>query len=213
MALIDTPRLNKTRIKYFNDLVFDIPQFIQFISRSPMLKPLEKAHINFRDEAAYVNFLSRTSGHGDLGVEILCIGLNWQVSSLEQVCTSCLPPLSMPEDLYIYGRPFWSLERKGKIKNGLWVELLHPFTAVKNLYLCEEFARLIAPTLQELAGGRTTEVLPTLENIYLEGLESSGSVEEGISQFAAARKVAGHPIAISHWDSSKEKISLYYYVG
>jgi hypothetical protein len=111
----------------------------------------------------------------------------------------------MLEDLYIYRRPHWPL-KWNKIENGLWVELLHPFTAVTNLYLCEEFAPRIAPALQELVGDRITEVLPNLENIFLEDLEYSGSVEEGITQFVAGRVVAGHPITISDWDGSKKII-------
>ena len=81
------------------------------------------------------------------------------------------------------------------------LELLRPFTAVKNLYLSEEFARRIVPALQELNGGRTTEVLPALENIFLEGLKPSGPVHEGIGQFVARRhwQVTGHPIAVSRW--------------
>jgi hypothetical protein len=33
----------------------------------------------------------------------------------------------------------------------------------------DEFVPRIAPALQELVGGRTTEVLPALENILLQG--------------------------------------------
>ena len=212
VALIDTPRLDETRIKVFNDIEFDTPQFIQFISRSPMSRPLEKAHINFCNEAAYINFLSPKFRHGDLSVEILCRGLDWQVSSVEQVCTSCLPLFSMPEDLYIYERPGKQQNWRERIENGLWVGLLHPFSAVKNLYLCGEVARCIVPALQELVGDRITEVLPNLENFFLEGFESLGSVEEGIGRFISAREVAGRPITISSWDGS-EKISTYYYVG
>ena len=215
VALIDTPRLNELSINLFNDVVFDTPQFVQFISRTPMSRALEKAHINIWHGAAYVNFLSRTYGHGDLSVEILCRGLDWQISSVEQVCTSFMAPLSMTEDLYIYKRPGQPLDWSSKknIENVLWVELLHPFTAVKNLYLSREFSWLIPPALQELVGGRITEVLPALENIFLE-LESSQSVVDSIGPFIDAREAAGHPITISYWDSPiKDKISTYYYVG
>ena len=215
VARIDAPQLNRLPIRFFNDVVFDTPQFMQFISRTPLLKLLEKAHITLSDKAANVNFLSRTSDwNRDLNVEILCRGMDWQVSSLEQVCTSLLPSLSMSEDLYIYKRPGYGLDWKGKIENGLWVEVLHPFTTVKNLYLSEEFALRIVPALGELVEGRTTEVLPALQNIFLEGLESSdasGSIEEGIGQFIAAREVAGHPIIISRWaNSENEKIPVYH---
>jgi hypothetical protein len=81
-----------------------------------------------------------------------------------------------------------------------WLGLLHPFTAVKNLYLSEQIAACIAPVLQDLVGSRSTEVLPGLENIFLEGgLESSGPVQEGIGQFVAARQVTTHPIAVTRW--------------
>jgi len=74
--------------------------------------------------------------------------------------------------------------------------------AVKNLYLPEEYASLIVPALQGLVEGRTTEVLPALQNIFLKGLKSSGSVQESIGKFVAARQVANHPIGISPWTDS-----------
>ena len=108
----------------------------------------------------------------------------------------------MVEDLYILrGLEFLS-GWKGEIENGQWLQLLHPFTAVKNLYLSKQFALRIGPALQELADGGTTEVLPDLQNIFLEGLESSGPVQEGIAKFVAARQVAGRPIAVFSWASS-----------
>ena len=142
---------------------------------------------------------------GKVWVKILCRGLDWQLSSVEQVCAGCLPSLSMLEDLYIhedlYSRPDW----KDDIENGLWLQLLHPFTAVKNLYLSEQFALRIGPALQELAEGRTTGVLPALQNIFLKGAESSGPVQEGIRQFVASRQVTSRPIAVSRWDNSESE--------
>jgi hypothetical protein len=57
----------------------------------------------------------------------------------------------------------------------------------------------IALALQELTGGRTTEVLPALENVFLEGFQSSEPVNEGIAQFISARQVTDHPVEISVW--------------
>ena len=80
----------------------------------------------------------------------------------------------------------------------LWLRLLHPFTSVKNLYLSEEIARRIVPALQDLIGERVTEVLPTLENIFLEEGQRSGHVQEGIQQFVTMRQATNHPIAVSY---------------
>jgi len=205
VARIDAPRLNHLDISFFNQIVFDAPHLIQFICRTPRLKALEKAHVTFKDDTARVHLSSQTSGYDGLNLKISCRELDWQVSSLEQVCTSSLPPLSTLEGLYIYqaryhSQPDW----QDNIENALWLEQLRPFMAVKNLYLSKEFAPRIAPALQELVGGRMTEVLPTLENIFLEELQPSGPLQEGIRQFVAARQVSSHPIAVSRWENSKE---------
>ena len=204
MTCIDSPRLDKLSITWFDQIVFGMPQFIQFISHSPILETFEKAIVDFSKYTATVKLSSQTSGYGMLNMAISCRELDWQVSSMEQVCTSCLPPLSPLEDLYIYGHLFWPPVWQDNIENTLWLELLRPFTGVKNLYLSDKFASLIIPALQELTGGSTTEVLPTLENIFVEELQPSGTVQASIRQFAATRQVTGHPIAVSRWDNSKE---------
>ena len=87
------------------------------------------------------------------------------------------------------------------IKNTLWLELLLPFTAVKNLYLSKDFAPGIAASLEELVESRITEVLPRLQNIFVEGLEPSGPFQKNIGRFVAARRLSGNPIAISVWEN------------
>jgi hypothetical protein len=77
-----------------------------------------------------------------------------------------------------------------------WLGLLRPFTAVTNLYLSEEFQPSMAPALQQLVGGRTMEVLPSLQNIFLANCEQSGPSQEAIGPFLAARQHLGHPIAV-----------------
>jgi hypothetical protein len=199
VALIDTPLLSDLEITFFNQIVFDTPQLIQFICRTPRLKALDEGSVTFKGSAARVGLSSLTPGPGKLHVNISCRGLDWQVSSVEQVCTSCLPPLFTIEELYITEDISWRAHRQDNIENALWLELLHPFSAVKNLHLSEELALHIGPALQELVGGGATEVLPALQNIFLQGLLPSGRVQEGIRQFVATRQVTS-PIAVSHWN-------------
>jgi hypothetical protein len=104
------------------------------------------------------------------------------------------------ENLYIYeylhSRSLW----KDDIENTEWLDLLFLFTAVKNLYLSKQFSPRIARALQELTGGRATEVLPALQNVLLEGFQPSEPVQEGIARFISARQLTNHPVAISVWD-------------
>jgi hypothetical protein len=108
----------------------------------------------------------------------------------------------MLEDLYFDGDPYSQPDRKDVIENRQLLGLFRSFMAVKNLYISEKFASRIAPALQEFVEGRTIQVLPSLRNIFVKGLESSGSVRESIGQFVAARQVANHPIGISPWTDS-----------
>jgi hypothetical protein len=196
VTFIETPQLNALDITFFNQIDFDFPRLAQFINRTPTIRELNKAHVQFFDNLAYVGLpLSRT-----LEIAISCKEPNGQLSSIEQVCNSSLRPLSTVEVLYIeheYSQLVW---KNDAIENTLWLQLLLPFTTAKDLYLSKEFAPGIAAALQELVGARITEVLPSLENIFMEGLESSGPLQESIGRFVAARLLSDHPIAISAWD-------------
>jgi hypothetical protein len=202
VARIGAPRLSNLKITFFNDIVFDALQISQFIGRTPMLKTPTDAHVAFEVDAARIYLSSQTSDHGKLNVRILCSEPDWQVLSLGQVCTSSLPPFSTLEDLYVYEARYSQPNWQHDIENSLWLELLLQFTSVKNIYLSEEFAPRIVTALQELVGGRSTEVSPTLQNIFLEGLPPSGPIQEGIRQFVAA---LGHPIAVSRWDRDRTR--------
>ena len=195
VAHIDAPQLEYLETTLFKDIVFDTPQFTQFISRTPTMRVLEKARVIFEGDAATIELSSLISGkYETLEVNVPCSKLDWQVSSMEQVCTSCLPPLPTL-DLHIYGNPHFQ-HWQGNIDNALWLRLLHPFTSVKNLYLSEEIARRIVPALQELVGVNAMEVLPALQNIFLEDGQRSGPVQEGIQRVVAVRQANNHPIAV-----------------
>ena len=118
MARIDTPRLLHLSITFFNQIAFDTPHFIQFISRTPKLK-LDKAHVAFEVGAASVNFSSQTSGYGELDVKVSCKESDWQLSSLEQVCTSTLPPLSTLEGLFIHEASYPQPQWQDNVENAL----------------------------------------------------------------------------------------------
>jgi hypothetical protein len=182
VAGIDAPQLNCLYITFHELHVFDKPQLVQFISRTPRLNSLEHASV------AFEHYVFRVS--------------LWQRTPPEQVCTSrwSLPLFATSEDLYIYDTPFLHPDWLDITENTRWLELLHPFTVVKNLYLFEEFGPGIVPAVQELAGGRTMGVLPILRNIFLEGLQPSGPVHEAIGQLIAAQPVTSHPIAVTRWE-------------
>jgi len=213
VACIDTPQLRCLDITLFNDMVFDTPNLIQFITRLSMLNAPENAHISFERGAARVNLspqTSQTSRYGKLIVEISCVVPDWQLSSVGQICASFVPRLPTLENLYIFEHISLQQDWQDNIDNVQWLELFDLFTNVKNLYLSEVYASGImsAALLEPFRGlentrlgpsRRSGEMLPALRNIFLEGLHPSGP-QKAIRQFVAEREVNGQPIAISRWD-------------
>ena len=197
VARIDAPLLDTILITFFNQLIFDIPHFSQFMRRTPRFEVLNGAHVVFDDYGVRVESFppSRTFDKRS-GLRISCRVLDWQLSSLAQVCTSSFPSIRMVEYLYIYGPRNLPSQWQDDIENKQWLEIFHPFTGVKHLYVCKEFAQCITLSLQELVREGKTEVLPALENLLLEELQPSGPVQEAIEQFIAARQ----RVTVSLWE-------------
>lgn len=208
MARIDAPMLDSIWIDFFHQLIFDIPQLARFMRHTAIFQTFNEAHVHFVYHGVRVETLPPTRTSDEMsGLRISCRELDWQLSSVTQVFTSFFPSIYMVDHLYIYG-PRDLPSRWRDIENMQWLEIFLPFTAVKNLYLPKVFVPHIAPALQELAGGRVTEVLPILLNIYIEEVQSSGLIEEGIKKFVYERQLSGHPITVSLWGGDSESVSI-----
>jgi hypothetical protein len=180
---IDVPLLEYISITFFNQLIFDILQLPEFLCRTEKFKILDRADVFFLEELIIIKLSLQTGADTTrLQLGISCRQLDWQLSSLAQVCDSVLPTLSALEGLNLgptINAPDL-LPGQDEIENIQWQDLLRAFTSVKNLHLSEQVASCIAPALQELADEGITEVLPALQHLFLDGFEASRSVQEGI---------------------------------
>jgi hypothetical protein len=199
VARIDVPQLVRLSIAFFDEIIFDTSQLVQFIYRKASLKVPDEARVRFLSGTVQITFSSQTRGPGELSVEVSCGGSDWELATMVQFFTLFSRPLSSVEGLHIYMRRS-DQQDLDDLENAdqEWLDFLRPFTAVKDIYLCETSAQQISYMLQELVEGRLTEVLPTLQNIFLDAIPPSGLIQKGIMQFVAARELSGHPIAISH---------------
>ncbi len=212
VAQIDAPKLQALSITFFHQLFFHNPQLARFISRAPSLKGHDEVRVVFEDNNIRITFLFPSRPHSreqEIRLGISCVHPDLQLSSLAQVCTSSFPQTFIPtvKHLYIlesrqYPRPHWE---NNMIQNRQWLDLLHPFTTVKNLYLSEKILPHIAPALQELVGERVTAALPALQCLFLDGLRTSGPVQETIMPFVDARQLSTHPIVASYWDWEEDE--------
>lgn len=169
VARIDAPLLHVLDIRFFLQLIFDTPQLAQFIDCIPQLKKPDEAQMVFSDSGVSVS-VPRTFGDRDLELGISCRQIDWQLSSLEQVCRSCFPQAlkSSVEHLYILEKGSSQHHWQDDIEISQWAELFLQFTTVRNLYLSKGFAPRVIPALQELLGDSAIGILPALQHVYLE---------------------------------------------
>jgi len=197
VARVDTPLLNSLRV-IFSGPDFDIPQLLKFIDRTERLKKLNQAEAKLFPRGAWTVLRSSTGlSHGPkLVVAPMPWYQSWHVPCI-------LPLLSQVERLDVVegheDRSKWQDQDHTR-----WLEFLNSFVSVKSLYVSEMLGPFVAQVLQELTGERIVEVLPALHDLFLEGLQPSGFVQEALKPFLAARQGSNHPVVIQRWDRIPE---------
>ena len=209
VARIDAPLLNTFWISFFYQLILDTSHLVQFMRRTTMFQTFDEAHVYFSCYGSIQVgslpweeiFYKRTA------LNITCEEIDQQFPSLVQILTSFFPSIYVVEHLYIRGFQDALEQWEVATEDTRWLKFFRPFNAVKNLYVCKNSAPRIAPALgalQELVGERVTNVLPALESLFLEELDPSGTVQEALGKFVAARQLLGHTVAVIHLNEAVE---------
>jgi F-box-like len=202
MTRIDTPLLDNLHLTFLEQAVFDTPHLSQLISRTANFRVLDEARVTFSEDEVVVALPSPTRNFQ----YVLALGISsddesvQQLSSFVQVCLSSFPGLARVERFYICWDGHLQRKRWGdNIPDSHRVELLHLFTAAKELYLSEELVRCLALTLRRLVKEGTTEVSPALQNPFLHDYRPWCPIGQAIDDFIATRQLSGHPIFIGSW--------------
>ncbi|KAH9993490.1 hypothetical protein BJV74DRAFT_367595 [Russula compacta] len=80
------------------------------------------------------------------------------------------------------------------------------FRCEKSVFIRETYATSMLALLP-LSVERAAEVLPTLQNLFIEGFQPSRYVLGAIRQFVAARQLSDHPVNINPWIRNVPQIS------
>ncbi|KAI0289156.1 hypothetical protein B0F90DRAFT_1826691 [Multifurca ochricompacta] len=182
VAGIDAPALGYFDVQLFNQPIFDVPQLYQFISRAEKLRGFDKASLESSGNGVSIT-LSQPAGtdtSGYLMLWIACNPLNWQVSSIAEICNQSSPLFSHVENLNIHGH-VPQPARQEEIGATEWLELFRPFTAVRSLYVSESLGPLVAHALEDTADGPVMEVLPALQLLDFRGSRESAPVEKFVT--------------------------------
>jgi hypothetical protein len=202
MARIDAPLLHDIHISFFNQLIFNIPQLLYLINCIERFKGLN-AKVLFLKDNTSMELSSEMDDHLLLGFS--CNQADWQLSLVAQLCSTSLHPISALENLKVMvdsdnPQHFGQFD----IDHNQWMELLLPFTNVKNIFLAEDVALHVITTLQGFCGEEVTQVLPTLRSLLIKGLQPSGLTQEAVESFVAAYQCFGHSVAIHHWEEGSD---------
>jgi hypothetical protein len=203
VARIDTPLLDNAEITFFNQLIFDIPRLPQFIRHLSKFSAFDQAYVLFQSRYVQVRLSSQTGTVNDaiFKLKISCKPSDWQLSAVAQVCDWPFTHCSTVECLHIREDAESNLQWQDDMDNTQWIDLLHPFIAVKDLHLSEELAPLVALALRESVGA--TDVLPGLQNLFFEGPQPSRLFRAVIGPFIVARESSKSPVA-AHYSKGRE---------
>jgi hypothetical protein len=127
-----------------------------------------------------------------LRFNISCRSIDWQVSSVAQICNQVSFILSSIEELDIDDRgSIWQVD----MDDIQWLELFQPFTAVRTLRtgISDNIQSLVVSALRGLSGESAMQVLSALEELQLSGYEAS---QHDNWPFTIVRRHSDHPVVV-----------------
>ncbi|KAH8976796.1 hypothetical protein EDB86DRAFT_3016231 [Lactarius hatsudake] len=186
VAQIDTPQLNSLRIEYLEQEVtdFQIPQLSKFFDRSESLKfsRFRHADLSICPDVVIIDLNQRGGSFFHLSVQEDAIG---------QIFNQIPAMFSNVGSLFIDSKNPNDIDPPLLGEGIRWLELLHPFTAVKALRVDCELSGHISLALNGVAEESAAEVLPALELLCLESEPVTAVV-----RFVAARRNMGRPVTV-----------------
>jgi hypothetical protein len=193
VSRIDAPLLDDADITFFYDAVFDTPQLPLFLHRAEKLIPFNRADVIFRPHSAEITLRS-SAPLPKITLRTSCSRLNWQVSSMAQICIQCSSLLSRAERLDLCQDSFLLSEWQ---VTAPWVTLFHTLRTVRTVYVSGRLlVPLVARVLGELTEERATEVLPVLDTLVLGVSRPVRPLQSIIRPFFTTRQRSNHPVTV-----------------
>ena len=192
---MDAPALDMVTITFFNQLVFNTPLLRDFFRRTVFQEP-HRADLFLYESCIHLTFLRRegTTDRRMLSVKISSSVLEWQISSLAQFCSACLPPFPTLECLVM--REYRSSNLPDDMDIAPWSDLLHSFVTLKDLFLSINLVRGTLDILRRLTGEGVPEVLPALRHVFGR-FYGHARAKEVAAEFITARQLSGRPVVFN----------------
>jgi Ring finger domain len=190
---ITTPRLEKLRIQFFNQLTFSVPCHLQFMNTTENIR-FNRAVLQFLTGKVFVWMVSDEDEMCSHHIKVPCWHLDWQVSSMAQIVNSPSQIFSMVEHLNLEHEVHsLSSEEHNEVDRSEWRKLLRPFCNVKSLQVDNGLVKELSRSLRLDDGEHPLELLPELQELTCSGSEDSG---DAFMAFIDARRNAGRPVTL-----------------
>ena len=185
---ITAPRLEELGIQFFKQLTFSIPSLVQFMDTTNLR--FDRAEFEFSEDRVHV-------GLNYLKIGVLCLHLDWQVSSMVQIFNSLNPIFSTVEHLTLkHSVHSLSSEEHDEVDRTEWRELLRPFSNVKTLHVGNGLVEELSRSLRLDDGELPLETLPELQELAYSG---NGDTRDAFKSFIDARQDAGRPVTLTRF--------------
>ena len=193
---INAPRLERRHIELFNQLTFDVPSLLQLMNMTENLK-LESVSFFFSRDRVYLKVFPRgeTKLYA-LGLVVVCLHLDWQVSCMAQFSNPLRQMFSAVEHLNLeFEAHSQSSEEHNDLDSTTCRKLLEPFSNVKTLRIEHGLVKDISRCLESEDEELSLALLPKLQELTYSG---SGDSDAGdpFASFIDARQNAGRPVIL-----------------
>ena len=189
---IITPRLEKLKIVFFNQLIFSVPHLAQFMNTTENLR-FNIAKFWFSDE--HVHMQVYPPGGAKMKpafiINVTCQHLDWQVSSVAQILNSLGHLFSVVEHLiFEHDEHSRSSEEHNEVDRTEWCKLLRSFRNVKTLWIGNGLVEQLTRCLELEDGELPLELLPELQELTYFGTGGA------FNSFIETRQNADRPITL-----------------
>ena len=192
---ITTPRLEKLKISFFNQLTFSGTRLLQFVNATENLLTFKSARLKFFGTYVDVEVYPHEGAEMyALSIVAKCWHLDWQVSSVAQISNLLSPAFSAVEHLTLEHQAHsQSSEEHNEADRVKWRQLLGSFRNVKTLRIDEGLVEELSRCLEPGNGVLPLEVLPELQELTYFGSGNSGNA---FTSFINSRQDAGRPVTL-----------------
>ncbi|KAH9024451.1 hypothetical protein EDB83DRAFT_2527159 [Lactarius deliciosus] len=191
VARIDAPGLGDIDITFFSQPTMDASQLGRFVERTGIQTSLSRADVQISADAISIFFFN-SSTPTPLRLQISCKQLDWQLSSMAQVCDQFSPFLFRVNNPRI--NTTQSSSEQDATDSEQWLELIRAFRGATGLPVASELTTVILCALGLAEEGHVT-VLPSLRHLHIENLMAMNEPSwDCLLSFITLRSRSGHPV-------------------